>query len=93
MRDMKIPMMIQTKGGRKLLDFAKTLPPSAFYISLAFDVENTKLCRQIEPGAPTPQERLDAVKALKGMGHVVYIGWNPCVEEWVVDPVKFAKDI
>ena len=91
MRDMDIPMMIQTKGGRKALDFAKTLKPSFWYVSLSFDPDHAKLCRQIEPGAPDPMERLDLVRKLCEMGHSVAIGWNPCVQDWVTDPAKFAR--
>lgn len=93
MRDMDLPMMIQTKGGRKALDFAKTLKPSLWYVSISFDQDHEKLCRAIEPGAPGPSERLAMVHQLRKIGHRVVIGWNPCVEQWVTDPRQFAKTL
>ena len=93
MRDMNIPMMVQTKGGRKALDFAKTLKPSLWYVSISFDQDHEKLCRAIEPGAPSPSERLAMVHQLRKLGHRVVVGWNPCVEEWVTSPTDFARTL
>jgi len=84
MTEIGLQVAIQTKGFKKPDDMAEVLsflPPSCWYISIAFDNDDARA--RVEPGATTLQHRLDLISTLREHGHEVVIGVNPCVPEWM----------
>ena len=81
----EIPVVIQTKGGKGIDDALSFLPPSVWYISIAF--EDDALRKAIEPGATSLESRYDLIAQLIERGHAVVVGLNPLVPEWLPDPL------
>ncbi|MDR2457030.1 MAG: radical SAM protein [Clostridiales Family XIII bacterium] len=81
--DLGYKISFQTKGGRPhdikecldIIDYQ-----SIWYITVT--TLNETLSKKIEPNAPGPGARLEAIKTIVKRGHKVIIGLNPCVEEW-----------
>ncbi len=78
---MKIPVAIQTRGGRGVDDVLSFLPPSVWYISIP--TYNDSIRKEIEPGAPSIQSRFKLIEDLKAKGHEVIVGINPTVSDWL----------
>ncbi len=79
-----IPFTIQTRGGRGIDDVLSFAPPSLWYVSIcSLDAAKTK---DLEPGAPPPEERFDMIQKLREHGHRVVLGLNPAVPEWCPEP-------
>lgn len=91
MQEQGIPVAFQTKGGKGIDEALTLIGPSAFYISIGF-LDDT-LRRKIEPGAPSIPERLALIEKLKAQGHHVSVGINPCVPQWLPDPLELMKEI
>ena len=89
LREYKIPLMIQTKGGEGIEEFLKLINPSVFYVSMAFFDDNKR--KLIEPAAPSIGERFFLMEKLLTEGHTVSVGVNPVVEEWL--PFKDAEGL
>lgn len=89
LHEMGIPVAIQTKGGRGIDDVLEYLPPSCWYISISFWDDARR--RQIEPGATSVKDRLALMEKLSAKGHVVYLGLNPLVPEWLPDPMPLLR--
>jgi DNA repair photolyase len=86
-----IPVAFQTKGGKGIDEALKTVSPSYWYVSIAF--QDDAIRRKIEPGAPSIQSRWELVRQLRDAGHAVCIGANPLVPEWIPDIPAFLDDI
>lgn len=87
-----LPLAFQTKGGRGVDDVLSLLPgPVHFYVSISFLDDDLR--RKIEPGAPPVRERLDLIERLKSRGHVVTVGVNPLVPEWLPDPAPLFAEL
>lgn len=91
MQDMDLPVVIQTKGGRKAKETADWLSPSVWYITVESDDDTTS--KQIAPGAPAISERLDLIRYLVNRGHRVVVGMNPTVPGWIKDPQKHVQSL
>lgn len=78
---LKIPVAIQTKGGKGALDAVKLLPPSVWYISISMLQDSIR--KEIEPGAPTIHSRMELIEAVVKAGGRVILGLNPVVPEWL----------
>lgn len=75
LRKKDIPIYFQTRGGNGIDEVLKTLPKSAFYISITS--HDDAISKKIEAGSPLPSERIELIKKLKNLGHEVAIGINP----------------
>ena len=79
------PIAFQTKGFiQHDKDFERVMAaisPSHWYISISFHSDDLR--KRIEPGATPIEYRWELVKELKRRGHVVSIGLNPFVPEWL----------
>lgn len=91
MREMGIPVAFQTKGGKGIDECLSMIGPSAFYISIGF--MDDALRKKIEPGAPPIATRLALIEKLRGRGHHVCVGINPCVPQWLPDPTELMREI
>jgi len=94
-KDKQIPLYIQTRGGKGVDEVLKTLPKSAVYVSITSHDE--KIIKKIEPGCPTPNERIELVKKLHKLGHNVAVGINPympnyCDAEWIIQQTRDYTD-
>ncbi|RPI79086.1 MAG: hypothetical protein EHM45_04225 [Desulfobacteraceae bacterium] len=95
-RDLDIRAGFQTKGFVNPEDFdtvMELIEPSWFYISIAFDPAHEFLCRKIEPGSISIRDRLALIPKLAERGHLVYVGVNPCVPDWIENPYAFLKQL
>lgn len=95
LRKKEIPIYFQTRGGDGIDEVLKTLPKSAFYISITSH-DNT-ISKKIEAGSPLPSERIELVKKLKKFGHEVAIGINPympnyCDAEKIIQQTRDYTD-
>lgn len=81
MTELGIPIAFQTRGGRKLSSCLSYLKPACWYVSIC--QLDDSLRKAIEPGAPTIQARLDAIRELREKGHRVVVALNPLVPEWL----------
>ncbi|MGA1024460.1 MAG: hypothetical protein ACO3S8_07250 [Aquiluna sp.] len=95
-QDMEVPVAFQTKGFiQHEQDFERVMAmvkPSHWYISISFLNDSDRA--RVEPGAPPIEYRWELAAELIRRGHVVSIGWNPFVPEWVEldgDPYKGAE--
>lgn len=76
-----VRMTYQTKGGDEAcLERALSDAPTLFYVSLTTDDEARR--RQIEPGAPPHEARMELIREAKRRGHHVVAGFNPLVPDW-----------
>lgn len=94
MTELGIPIAVQTKGFKREEDLEEVLdflPPSCWYISIAFNDDDLR--KKIEPGATTIQHRLDLIETLRDKGHSVVVGINPCVEEWLPRPQELIDEL
>ena len=80
-----IPMAFQTRGGRGIDEALSILAPSCWYISI--NTASEDLRERLEPGAPSLASRYALIEKLRAAGHRVVLGLNPCVPEWVPDPL------
>ena len=87
MSELDIDYSVQTKGGKGWEEILEMLKPSVWYISISHDQETTR--KQIEPAAPSIEHRYELIEAVASKGHTVIVGFNPCVEEWCLDPQTF----
>lgn len=86
-----IDIAYQTKGGKgidEVLSFAK---PAIWYITICQD--DDVLRKKIEPGTISIKERLKLIEKLVDHGHLVNVGINPFVPEWIKDKKTLVKDI
>jgi DNA repair photolyase len=90
LRDLGIPVALQTKGARNkdaLATFDESLEliaiPSAWYISIS--TLDEEIAKRLEPGAPTIAARFAMIERLVKLGHKVTVGLNPIVPEWCPD--------
>jgi hypothetical protein len=67
------------------------LPPSVWYISIPFIDEGIR--RRIEPGAPPIADRFALISQLVSAGHVVNVGINPLVPEWLPQPHQLISQL
>ena len=81
MTSMEIPIMIQTRGGRGVDDVLSFLPKSVWYISIP--MLNDDIRKQVEPGAPSIESRLQLIDKLKAAGHELLVGMCPCAPEFL----------
>lgn len=81
MTDLGIPLTFQTRGGRGTAEALRFLRPAVWYVSFAQWRDEGRA--RLEPGAPTIEERLAFVSALRAAGHRVVAGINPYVPEWL----------
>lgn len=91
MSELNIEYSVQTKGGKGWEEILEVLKPSVWYISISHDQEATR--KQIEPAAPPLEHRYELIEAVVSKGHTVIVGFNPCVEEWVLDPQLFLEKL
>lgn len=92
MAELGLQVMIQTKGFIKPNDYAdvmECLQPSVWYITISSLDEDFR--KRVEVGAPTIRHRLDLIEKVVAAGHRVVIGCNPCVLEWIGDPLKYCQ--
>jgi DNA repair photolyase len=77
-------IFFQTKGFDGIQD-AITLLDKKKNVVLYVTVTSTdnEILAKIEPGAPTIEQRIDAMKIAKKAGWSVICAINPCVEEWM----------
>lgn len=93
MVELEIPLQIQTKGGPGVSGALEFLPPSVWYISIS--TLDDAIRRKVEPGAPDIDSRFELMEAIRAKGGRVILGLNPCVPEWLPDPLPLlqrAKD-
>lgn len=82
-----IPLQFQTRGPhpRHAKEFASAfamLPgPCIWYVTV--EMWDERLRQQVEPGAPSIPARLELIEFLTQQGHVVVVGVNPAVPEWL----------
>ncbi len=91
MTELGIPFSLATKGGDRFDEALKFLKPSTMYFSLATLDES--VLRRTEEGAPPAKERLRMMENAKSRGHRLTVGINPCVSEWLTDPLKMCKQL
>ena len=91
MHEMGIPMSFQTRGGYGIEDALEFLPPSCWYVSI--ETMDDELGQRLSPGAPVPSERIRLIRRLREAGHVVVVGFNPCVPEWQPDPEPLLQAV
>jgi DNA repair photolyase len=86
-----IPIAWQTKGGRGVSDVLRFLDsPQVWYVTIT--TLNADIAKRIEPGAPSPQERLALIEKLKANGHRVVLGLNPLHPDWCDSPYLLMKE-
>lgn len=83
-------LAIQTKGGENAADVV-SMPPSFFYVTISSD--DPAIAKANEPGAPTPETRLELVRALVAAGHFVVWGLNPYFPGWWRSLKSFAERV
>ena len=85
LRDVGIGVQLQTRGPHHHKHLAAMLPliatPSVWYLSIECWDETVR--RRVTPGAPKITTRLATIDTLRAAGHVVVVGINPCVPEWL----------
>lgn len=91
MTELDMAIAFQTKGGRTIDAALEFLRPTAWYISITFN--DSSAAKVVEPGAPSIEERLDLCAKLRDAGHVVNVGINPCVPEWIPRPEELVKNL
>ena len=88
MQDMGVPYMLATKGGDRFTEFISRSKPCVIYFSVA--TLSDRISNQVEPNAPSPSERLRMIETAIAYGHKVVAGINPCVPDWIDDPLALA---
>lgn len=84
---MNQPVTFQTRGAvtpkahDALLSVLDSLPPSSWYISICH-FDDTKR-KQTEPASPSIPYRIDLIKTLVSKNHIVKVGINPIVPEFI----------
>ena len=81
MIDLGIPLAFQTRGGDGIDDVLSALPPSYWYVSICSLSDEVRA--RVEPGAPTIASRFELITKLREAGHVVVLGLNPLVPDWL----------
>jgi DNA repair photolyase len=76
-----IPVYFQTKTGKRMLEIVSGMKPSTFYITIT--TYDDAISKRIEPFAPVISERIEYIKKLLQLGHVVMVGINPLAREWM----------
>jgi hypothetical protein len=84
-----VEVLIQTKGGPAAYEALDFMPPSVWYVTMT--TLDPDLSRQLEPGAPLPDERLALIQAAVDKGHSVILGFNPYVEHWQPNPAALIE--
>lgn len=90
----EIPFTVLTKFNRRkdlerLLDTLDK--PTVFYASIT--TLDPEVQKANEPGAASPQERLESVELIRARGHRCLVGINPIVPGWVDDPLALVQAI
>lgn len=80
MMDMGLRFSFQTRGGKGAEAMLAKHPPTMVYISFTTDQPATG--KQIEPGAPSHEQRKALAQAAKAAGHHVVAGINPFYPPW-----------
>lgn len=83
MTDLGIPLSFETKTGWGIDEALEFLQPAVWYITV--EMLDTDIAKRIDPGAPSPLERIATIKKLTSMGHRVVAAFNPLVPEWLPD--------
>jgi hypothetical protein len=91
MTEMKLPIVIQTKGGYGIDEVLEFLPKSVWYISIGHNDDSTR--KKVEPAAPSIESRIELCDRLVKAGHKVTVGINPVLEEWLPEPEKLCKTL
>lgn len=81
MTELEIPIMIQTRGKFGVDDALSFLKPSNWYITI--NTIREELREKLEPGASSVKYRLELINTLREKGHVVTVGINPLVPQWM----------
>lgn len=83
---------ILTRGGDRYLEAVRMFPkPVVIYFSfVAFD---DAIAARIEPNSPLPSERIRMIEETIALGHRVVAGINPCVPEWIGDPLPLLAKL
>jgi DNA repair photolyase len=99
MVDMDLPIYILTKGGRGLdkpfnyhCSALDILPvPTVFYVSV--ETLDNDISRLWAPAAPVASRRLELIETLASKGHIVVVGINPTVPDWIPDPAEMVSTL
>ncbi len=76
----KYPSLIFTRSDLVADDeYIQVMDPKLTQVQFSMSSINEKLTRQIEPGAPTPERRLAALKKLKESGFKTVVRINPLI--------------
>lgn len=91
MAEVGVPVFYQTRGGYGIDDVLEFAPPATWYVTI--ETLDDDLGKALSPGAPPPSERLKLVRQLVDAGHLVLVGFNPCVPEWQADPEPLLRAV
>lgn len=86
-----IDVAFQTKGGKGIDDVIGFMPSSLWYVTICQDDDNLR--NQIEPNTVGISDRLKLIEKLVDNGHIVNVGINPFVPEWINDKKQIVEDI
>lgn len=76
------PVFVQTKGGEGIGEIIESLPKKpVIYISITMADDDK--AKKVEPGAPSPTERLAIARHFIERGYVVIAAINPCSKTWL----------
>jgi DNA repair photolyase len=87
--DLGVPLYIYSRGGRREDELVEALPRSVWYVSLTCQDDAT--AKRIEPGAPSMSERYALIEKLAARGHLVQVGLNPIVAQWMPRPEEVLE--
>lgn len=83
MMELDVYFTLSTKGGKRFRETVKKLRPSWIYFTV--ETYDDDIARRISPNAPLPSERFEMIDFAQKCGHVVAVGINPTVPEWLHD--------
>jgi DNA repair photolyase len=86
---LSVPVTFQTRGGRGIDDALGMIGQSVWYVSIPY--LDDELRRRLEPGAPPIPQRFELIHQLREAGHVVMVGINPLVREWLPNPLPLLE--
>ena len=86
-----IDIAFQTKGGKGIDDVLSFVKPSIWYITISQDDDGLR--KRLEPGTIAINARLKLIEKLVAKGHMVNVGVNPFVPEWIKDCRQLVRNI
>lgn len=91
--DFEIPIFLQTRGGVEtaIAETLGFLKPSIWYVSITHSNDVSR--QQVEPQAPSIEQRIELIKELVRFGHGVYVGFNPLVPDWMPEIEELISKI